>query len=279
MNNTLTLLMIALLVLMGCQSKDIKASNKTKQDSAINKNKESGLTLRDITDYKMGLLDNNLSKAIEILGQPDDKGESGTGRSGHYVYYDRVKENGLTGHLVIYYNYDDANTEYRIMDVKVVIDGASFYENRYGAVKIKKPENFGVNVNDVDGKIQDIDTQYASLDLTKLQKYTEQYYGKDATYYYDDHLRLRMVKQIYVFSASRNGIRTETYFFINDELRFILEEDNLDDTPPSKKYLYNNNVFKYTLGGNTLECSYQCRFGLDSRPYKMLDRFNSQWGD
>ncbi|RZK56026.1 MAG: hypothetical protein EOO87_06465 [Pedobacter sp.] len=280
MNRNLTPLISLIIIALGCNTKNSAPVVKQVDTTSAITNNDNSVNLKDISEYKLGLIGSSIFKVTEILGEPDEKGESNSGRSGHYVYFDKVKENGAAKHLVIYYNYDSRYSEYQtIKTVSAVLNGFSFSQPRYGSFKVVKPKGFGIKITDIEKRVGEIQKEYQSLDLNKLENYSEAYYGKNATYFYDDNLRLRLIKQSYTFSASNNGVRTETYFFIDDEVKYILTEDNLNDFPPSEKYVQNNSVIRYSLGGNVLECTYQCRFDKSSIPYRMLERFNSQWAD
>lgn len=113
---------------LGCSS---ESENKNHNDSLAN-------TLKDISDYKTSLIQAKVEKATELLGQPDDMGTSPNGVNGYLIYYDKVTENRIVKHLVIFHHYNDYKDSFRaITKVEAVIDGETIQN-----IVVKKPKDY-----------------------------------------------------------------------------------------------------------------------------------------
>lgn len=275
MKKILYLLAFISLFNLACSNKQ---SEKVTRKDSIPTSVEINLVdnLKDISDYKLGLLGSKVSKAYEILGEPDEKGESNSGRSGHFVYYDKTKENGLIKHLVIYYNYDNRySADQTIKQVSAISDGAYFSQQGYGSIKITKPKGFGEELKNLDETTINIKKQYKAIDTNKLSKLNVVENGERKIFYYTDHLKLVMVKVSHILDDG--DIVTTAYFFIDDKIRYIINEDSKQYFMVEEKIIVNNRVVRYLLDGKVSECKMDCDYNKYSNVYHLLDDFNKNW--
>lgn len=232
--------------------------------------------LKNISDYQLGLLGSKVSKAYEILGEPDEKGESNSGRSGHFVYFDKTKENGMVKHLVIYYNYDNRySADQTIKQVSAISDGTYFSQQGYGSIKITKPKGFGEELKDLDKTTINIKNQYKAIDTNKLSKLDAEENGERKIFYYTDRLKLVMVKESHILDGG--DIVTTAYFFIDDKIRYITKEDSEQSFMVEEKVIVNNRVVRYLIDGKISECKIDCDYNKYSNVYHLLDDFNKNW--
>lgn len=268
------LLGVMLLAFNACKNPQSSNSKALADTSTISHEKlKSSASLQE---FKLGFLNNSLSKVYQVIGQPDDKGLSESLRKGHLVYYNKVIENGTSKHLVIFYGYDSQNSnEMVVKDVSAMEDGGYYHQSSYGGFTITKPQHDSNQNGNAEDRAYQIRLEYGKLILSSLNQYSGKFFGKSATFYYDQKLKLQVIEEEFVSSASRGEIRYTTYFFQNEKLTFRHDSDNIN-SPSVEQYYHNDKNFYSAIHGKETECSYDCVLTFDSRPYRLLAAFKSQ---
>jgi hypothetical protein len=273
MNSKLMLLVGSIILLTACNQKENKLKSSTTE---VNKKADSLLSsLKDISDYQMAFLDANLSKVKTVLGEPNDKGESRSFSHGHYVYYDKVKENNVVKHLVIFFGYASRSSmEPTVISVSAVENGKNFTQERYGTITIQKPKGFEVESKDADQIKITTDAFIKTTDLNKLENYDLNVEDQSLTFYYDKERKLQVIKVVQPYSSGNET--TSLYYFKNDKLKFYKKTDKDNDLAHFEKYIANDIAVKTYYNGKLGDCDdYDCDFSAGSEPYRFLDIYKS----
>ena len=276
MNNKLTFLFFLVFVCLSCRQK--------LSDSKVNNTKlpaDTLSTLKDIQDYRLSLLGNPIVKVDEILGKADDKGESYSYKTGHYIYYNKVVDGGKIKHLVIYYARVGRNAPYRtVEDIQAIEDGGTYTNPRYGTFVVKMPRDFGKSIKGATDSKSVIDAYVKGIEFYSLETYDDTSYahGK-VTFYYDAKLSLKVI--LLTSGLPDGGQHIISYYFDNEKLRFVSSSSTTGGLITSDKYVAGNNVFLAYYDGVEKPCDdvEGCDFDENSEPYRLLDLYYSNQGD
>jgi len=265
------------LVFLSCITFEACHDDKSSQTkSADTSDKDRKAKVQDITTLRLGLLDNNLSKVYDLFGQPNDKGLTPSLRKGHLIYYNKVLKNGKLQHLVILYGYSDNANSMIVKDVAAVEDRGYYHDSSYGGFVVSEPQQASSDTIHIESLSEQIYSRYIQLHEDTLQSFSGKFYGKNATFYYDSNFNLRLIREEFVFSASRGGVRKKAYYFENNRLKFTLQSDNLYDIPTAEEYYQDDKNIRSVIGDKVVECNYDCSLTSDSHAYRMLAAFKSR---
>ncbi len=268
------LLSIACITLfeMGCVNK-----NHSKDDLNAEKNINSD-SLRDINYYRTSFLQSPHDKVLKILGEPDDKGNSASYRTGHYIYYNVVTDGGQTKHLVFYYARIGRNAEnLTIEDVQAIGDGQEYYEPSYGRFVVKKTSKPLVAGSDV--VIKRIDLLVDSITYQVLNQYDQTTRYGDATFWYSNDLDLKKV--VVRRNINSYEIMNYEYYFEQNNLKYVSEYTDSGKGRKVRKYINNNQVIATFYDDVKGDCkdTYFCEYGRRSEPYGLQEIYWSNQGD
>jgi hypothetical protein len=257
----LTLLTAISVILVSCKGKPITTEN-------IETAKIENDNTKDISDYKLALLDEDFEKAQHILGRPDTESFTIL-NGGFYLYYNKVKENGRVKHLLVHYEFNENRRTYETKKIEAI--------DNYGAVNLRgfpvfratyiKPQHVDAKANLMEQMCNNFDTVRNSpqIDRSEAPKV------KKCWRFRDNQILIKVN-----FPLSDGDYSIKQMFFYNNKIRFILEKDNRHWLVTKKSYIENNRVIKYTEEGKITSCEKTdaCIYDEFSVPYRLLKSFN-----
>ncbi|MNQ86157.1 hypothetical protein D3C85_1013430 [compost metagenome] len=256
---------------MGCLGR-----NHTKDDSDVEIN-ISNDGLKDITDYRMSFLKSSKDKVLDILGEPDEKGNSPSYRTGHLIYYSKVKDNGRVKHLVFYYARIGNNFEITIEDIKAIGDGEEYFEPTYGRFVVRKMNK--PIITGYEGMVKQIDLVVDSITNQNLNRYDQITKYGDATFWYSNDLDLKKV--VVRRNINSYEIISYEYYFAQTNLKYVHQYTDSGKGYRVKKYIHNDHVIATFYNGVKGNCkdSYSCEYDRRSEPYGLQEIYWSNQGD
>ncbi len=266
------LLLAICLILFSC------SEQKTKGDTNQSLSNRSSDTLKDVSEYRMAFLQAPHDKVLQILGEPDDKGNSASYRTGHYVYYNMVNDGGQTKHLVFYYARIGRNAEnLTIEDVQAIGDGEEYFEPSYGRFVVKKISKPLVIGSDV--VIKKIDLLVDSITYQVLNQYDQTTRYGDATFWYSNDLDLKKV--VVRRNINSYELMNYEYYFEQNNLKYVYEYNDSGKGRKVRKYINNNQVIATFYDDVKGDCkdTYFCEYGRRSEPYGLQEIYWSNQGD
>ncbi|MNJ92895.1 hypothetical protein D3C87_105700 [compost metagenome] len=125
--------------------------------------------------------------------------------------------------------------------------------------------------SNVDAFVKAVDAKTNSMNF-KNTKLTRMQLEKSSVEVYSDASGNAL--GIYENPARRDfGLRPAVYFFENDSLKLILEEDA--SHREIKKYIMDNKVVRTYRRGKVIDCFERCYYGLETRGFQLLKKFRS----
>jgi hypothetical protein len=255
---------LLILILTDCKTKPFNFSKPSASTDSI----------KDISDLKMVLMDSYITKAKDLLGEPDLDDNTAFVNAHYFIYYNKVMEDGKIKDLLIYCVNDDDGSRL-IKNVLAVNDGDRINIPNFGSVLIQKPVAPIASIN----QFRQIDKYVATIDSNNLHCNSFRNESYETKVYTSNAQVVLMTLTGFNTVPGNKSYDTKRYYFENGALVYMYESDNENLLLPTTLYIMRNNIVKYLVGKKVYPCSeyvFGCSFDETTPPLRYLASFKIQ---